>query len=39
MKPEAVNLYNQLTAEWNKKPQNLQKCTELLYQLKVIKLN
>lgn len=35
MKPDVVNLYNQLTAEWNKKPPNLDKCVDILNQLKV----
>jgi len=36
MKQEAIDLYNKLTAEWNKKPQNFQLCLELLNQLKVL---
>ena len=36
MKPEAITLYNQLTTEWQKKPQNLNKCNEILYQLKIM---
>ena len=35
MRQDAIDLYNKLTAEWNKKPQNLEKCTELLSHLKV----
>lgn len=35
MKQEAINLYTQLNAEWNKKPQNLEKCVEILNHLKV----
>jgi hypothetical protein len=35
MKQEAIDLYNKLTSEWNKKPQNLANCTDLLYKLKV----
>ena len=35
MKQEAVNLYNQLNTEWNKKPQDLKKCVDILGQLKV----
>lgn len=36
MRPEAIELYNLLTAEWNKKPQNLEKCLDLLSRLKVM---
>jgi len=36
MKQEAIDLYNQLTAEWNKKPQNFDVCLNLLSQLKLI---
>ncbi len=39
MKQEAIDLYNRLTSEWNKKPQNLATCNELLYQLKVSPFN
>jgi hypothetical protein len=35
MRAEAIELYNHLTSEWNKKPQNLEKCLELLSKLKV----
>jgi hypothetical protein len=35
MRQDAIDLYNKLTAEWNKKPQNLEKCNELLSHLKV----
>lgn len=35
MKQEVVNLYNQLNTEWNKKPQDLKKCVDILGQLKV----
>ena len=38
MRPEAIELYNLLTAEWNKKPQNLDKCLDLLNRLKVVKI-
>lgn len=36
MKQEAIDLYTKLTGEWGKKPQNLAKCSELLYQLKIM---
>lgn len=36
MKQEAINLYTQLNAEWNKKPQNLEKCVEILNHLKIM---
>ncbi len=36
MRQEAIDLYNQLTAEWNKKPQNFDKCLNLLTKLKLI---
>ena len=36
MKQEAIDLYNRLTAEWNKKPQNFEACLDLLSKLKVI---
>ena len=36
MRQEAIDLYNKLTSEWTKKPQNLNVCNELLYKLKVI---
>lgn len=36
MKQEAVNLYNQLNTEWNKKPQDLKKCVDILGQLKIM---
>lgn len=36
MKQEAIDLYNHLTAEWNKKPQNFDVCLNLLSQLKLI---
>lgn len=36
MRQDAIDLYNKLTAEWNKKPQNLEKCNELLSHLKII---
>ena len=35
MHQEALDLYNKLRDEWNRKPQNLKTCTELLHQLKV----
>ena len=35
MNPKAVELYTRLSAEWNRKPQNFQKCTEILNDLKV----
>jgi 26S proteasome regulatory subunit N12 len=36
MKQVAIDMYNKLTAEWNRKPQNLDKCTEILNELKII---
>ena len=36
MKKEAVELYQKLTNEWNKKPANFEKCLEYLTQLKII---
>ncbi len=36
MRQEAIDLYNQLTAEWNKKPQSLDKCLALLAKLKLV---
>lgn len=36
MKQEAIDLYNQLTSEWNKKPQNFEKCLALLGKLKLV---
>jgi len=36
MRPEAIELYNHLTTEWNKKPQNFDKCLDLLSKLKII---
>ncbi|RMZ94280.1 26S proteasome non-ATPase regulatory subunit 8 [Brachionus plicatilis] len=36
MRKEAVDLYQKLTNEWNKKPQNFEKCLEYLTQLKII---
>jgi len=36
MKPEAVTLYEKLAIEWNKKPPNLEKCVQLLNDLKLI---
>jgi len=36
MKQEAIDLYNRLTAEWNKKPQNFDACLDLLSKLKLI---
>jgi hypothetical protein len=35
MKQEVIDLYNKLTSEWNRKPQNLKICSDLLHQLKV----
>lgn len=34
---EVETLYKELNSEWNKKPQNIKKCGQLLDQLKVYK--
>ena len=36
MRQDAIDLYNQLTAEWNKKPQNFDNCLSLLTKLKLV---
>jgi len=36
MRQEAIDLYNQLTAEWTKKPQNFDICLSLLSKLKLV---
>jgi len=37
MRQDAIDLYNRLTAEWNKKPQpSYEKCVDLLNQMKIV---
>lgn len=36
MNKAAIDLYQALTTEWNRKPQDLNKCSQYLNQLKVI---
>lgn len=36
MRQEAIDLYSKLTNEWNKKPQNFDKCLDLLANLKIV---
>jgi 26S proteasome regulatory subunit N12 len=36
MRQDAIEMYNQLNTEWTKKPQNLEKCVQILGQLKYI---